>query len=252
MMKRRLWRLAVAVVACATLAVNASAQITTGTVSGTVKDPQGGVVPGATVTLTSETKGTKLAPVVTGTSGDYVIPNITPDTYTVEVTMDGFKTLRRQGVQVSGGDRVALGDPDHRSRRRVRNGERHGRSGARPVAEWRAFLRHHDDAGRQPAREPRQLHEPHVADARRRAERRVGRRHPPRRRRPEQHHDGRCLRDGHRQQRPDARDEPRVHWRGEDPHPGLSGRIRALERPADHGRHQVRAPTSSAGPPTTC
>ena len=108
--KRRLWRLAAAVVACATLAANASAQITTGTVSGTVKDAQGGVIPGATVVLVSETKGTKSAPVVTSDTGDYTFPNITPDTYTVEVTMEGFKTLRRQGVQVSGGDRVALGN----------------------------------------------------------------------------------------------------------------------------------------------
>jgi len=107
--KRRLWGLAAAVLAFATLATTASAQITTGTVSGTVKDAQGGVIPGATVVLISETKGTKSAPVVTNETGDYVFPNVTPDTYTVEVSMEGFKTLRRQGVQVSGGDRVAIG-----------------------------------------------------------------------------------------------------------------------------------------------
>ena len=38
----------------------ASAQVTTGNVAGTVQDPQGGVVPGATVTLTSATRGTSL------------------------------------------------------------------------------------------------------------------------------------------------------------------------------------------------
>ena len=85
-----------------------SAQITTGAVTGTVKDAQGGVVPGATVTLISEARGTKLAPVSTNEVGGYVIPNVTADTYTVEISMDGFKTFRRQGINVSGGDRVGV------------------------------------------------------------------------------------------------------------------------------------------------
>ena len=89
-------------------AANASAQITTGTITGTVKDAQGGVVPGATVVLISEARGTKSTPAVTRVDGDFVIPNVTADTYTIEVTMEGFKTLRRTGVQVTGGDRVAV------------------------------------------------------------------------------------------------------------------------------------------------
>jgi hypothetical protein len=91
------------------IAVPVSAQITTGTVSGSVKDSQGGVVPGATVVLISESRGTKSVPAVTNETGDYVLPNITPDTYTIEISMSGFKTLKRTGVSVSGGDRVAVG-----------------------------------------------------------------------------------------------------------------------------------------------
>ena len=45
---------ALAMIALCMGVVNASAQITTGTVAGTVKDAQGGVVPGATVVLISE------------------------------------------------------------------------------------------------------------------------------------------------------------------------------------------------------
>ena len=53
-------RLAIALLALCAAAVPASAQITTGTVLGTVKDAQGGVIPGATVTLISEARGTRL------------------------------------------------------------------------------------------------------------------------------------------------------------------------------------------------
>ena len=109
MMVRRLLELcAVALVACA-LAVPASAQLTTGTISGTVKDSQGGVIPGATVVLTSETRGTQLPTAVTNSNGDFVVANVPPDTYAVQVTMEGFKALRRGGISVSAGDRTGIG-----------------------------------------------------------------------------------------------------------------------------------------------
>src|SRR5678815_603458 len=75
-------------------AIPASAQITTGGVSGTVKDAQGAVIPGATVVLISESRGTRSAPAVTNETGNYVFPNITPDTYTVEVSLQAFKTVK--------------------------------------------------------------------------------------------------------------------------------------------------------------
>jgi hypothetical protein len=90
-------------------ATNVLAQITTGTVGGTVKDTQGGVVVGATITLTSEARGTSLAPVISNETGNFVFVNVPADTYTVEVSLDGFKSLRRLGVPVSAGDRVAVG-----------------------------------------------------------------------------------------------------------------------------------------------
>ena len=57
----------------------AAGQINTGTVIGTVKDAQGGVVPGATVTLISEARGTRSAPVVTNESGDFVFANMSAE-----------------------------------------------------------------------------------------------------------------------------------------------------------------------------
>jgi len=57
-------RVILAALAVAALAAGpASAQITTGTIAGSVKDDQGLAVPGATVTLISEARGTRTAPV---------------------------------------------------------------------------------------------------------------------------------------------------------------------------------------------
>lgn len=58
--------------------------------------------------MISDTRGTRLADVITNSNGDYVVPNVTPDTYTIQVTLDGFKTLRRSGITVSAGDRAAI------------------------------------------------------------------------------------------------------------------------------------------------
>src|SRR5574339_230602 len=93
----------------------AAAQITTGTVLGNVKDSTGGVVPGATVVLINEARGTKSVPAVTNATGDYVFPNITGGVYHVEVSMDGFRTVRRTGIKVSGAERVTVPSLMHES-----------------------------------------------------------------------------------------------------------------------------------------
>src|ERR1017187_3876070 len=96
------------VIALFLLPTSALAQITTGTVTGLVVDATGGVVPRAHVVLVSEARGTRSAAVLTNDSGDYVFPNVAPDTYTLEVTAPSFKTLRRTGIMVTGGDRVGV------------------------------------------------------------------------------------------------------------------------------------------------
>jgi hypothetical protein len=100
--------LAIALVALLAALAPVAAQITTGNISGTVQDTQNAVVPGATVILVSESRGTRSAPVITNEAGVYVFPNVTAGTYTVEASLDGFKTVRRTGIQVSGADRVGV------------------------------------------------------------------------------------------------------------------------------------------------
>ena len=108
MVERRSVTVVAALVAFLAIAAVAAAQITTGAVTGTVTDSQGGVIPGATVVLTSESQGTKSTPVITNGQGQYTVPNVKADTYTVEVSMPSFKPLTRKGVKVSGGDRVSV------------------------------------------------------------------------------------------------------------------------------------------------
>ncbi|HEX6463936.1 MAG TPA: carboxypeptidase regulatory-like domain-containing protein, partial [Vicinamibacterales bacterium] len=77
--------------------------------TGSVKDASGAVVPGASVTLTSETRGTKLPDVVTNANGDFTFANVSPDRYSIQVAVQGFKTLERPGIVVSAGDRLSTG-----------------------------------------------------------------------------------------------------------------------------------------------
>ena len=91
------------------MAAPAAAQLVTGTVTGTVKDQQGALIPGVTVVLIDEGRGTELPPAVTNANGDFVLANVAPGSYTLQVTLEGFKTLKRKGVEVSAGDRVGLG-----------------------------------------------------------------------------------------------------------------------------------------------
>jgi hypothetical protein len=86
-----------------------AAQVTTGTIIGTVSDVNG-IVPGATVVLREVNRGTTDT-VVTDDTGSYTAPFLTPGTYTVEVEVPGFKKWVRPGVilQVNQRARVDVG-----------------------------------------------------------------------------------------------------------------------------------------------
>jgi hypothetical protein len=85
----------VAVVVCA----SAAAQETRGKILGTVEDAQG-VVPGATVTITSVDTRTATR-LVTNGQGYFEAPLLQPGTYDVSVEMPGYKTATRTGVALA-------------------------------------------------------------------------------------------------------------------------------------------------------
>src|SRR5579872_1153984 len=80
----------------------------TGSLSGTVLDASGAVVPGATVRLTSET--TKEARVTKSNAEGLFSFNAVPrDSYRVKAEHSGFKAFERQGIVVSANEHVTLG-----------------------------------------------------------------------------------------------------------------------------------------------
>src|SRR5829696_2446053 len=73
------------------------------TLRGTVKDPSGAVISGATVTAISErTKNERK--VKTNDEGVFVFNALTPDTYTIKVENDGFKTSQQTGITLAPSD----------------------------------------------------------------------------------------------------------------------------------------------------
>lgn len=88
------------------IAVAAIAQVQTGTLSGTVRDKAGAVVPSATVTAVNvETSGTRT--VQSDNQGFYTIPGLQPGTYEVTVTSSNFSPAK-QKAQITVGGQITL------------------------------------------------------------------------------------------------------------------------------------------------
>ncbi len=101
-MTKRNFPLAVLLFLC--LAALAMAQGTTSRLVGTVTDATGGVVPGATVMLTSQATGVSFT-AMTSEEGTYVFEAVQVGLYTVTVEMQGFKKF------VAADNRVNIGAP---------------------------------------------------------------------------------------------------------------------------------------------
>jgi Carboxypeptidase regulatory-like domain/TonB dependent receptor-like, beta-barrel len=86
-------------------ATPASAQETTGTITGTVLDAQGGVIPGATVTITGA-QGVKTA--TTNTDGRFSVPFLTPGTYSIKASLTGFTPVEQKNIILSVGQTLDL------------------------------------------------------------------------------------------------------------------------------------------------
>src|SRR5262245_45543941 len=72
------------------------------TLAGVVRDASGGAVPGVTVEASSPVLIEKVRTAITDSTGQYRIVDLRPGVYTVTFTLQGFSTIRREGVELSG------------------------------------------------------------------------------------------------------------------------------------------------------
>jgi hypothetical protein len=86
-------------------AMSAAAQVQNGTISGSARDPQGGVLPGVTATLAGVDVTRTF---VTDAVGEFRFLELAPGPYKLSVTLPGFQTLVRDNVSVQVGRTVDL------------------------------------------------------------------------------------------------------------------------------------------------
>ena len=83
------------------------AQLTRGTILGTVQDPTGAVVANATVRITNSETGLERS-TTTSSDGIYRFPGVEPGVYTVKFTATGFGEAQVKNVSVSTSQEVTL------------------------------------------------------------------------------------------------------------------------------------------------
>lgn len=87
------------------LANPAASQTLAGSITGTITDEQGGVLPGVTVSLTGRT-GTRAA--VTDAAGVYRFQAVDPGTYSLSAELAGFQARRRENIVISVGTPLTI------------------------------------------------------------------------------------------------------------------------------------------------
>jgi outer membrane receptor protein involved in Fe transport len=89
-------------------ALSAIAQLTdTGSIVGTVRDPSGAAVPGATVTAT-ETGTNVRRTTTTNDGGDYVLPSLKIGTYSITIEKSGFQSFIHNQIPVDVQSRIKV------------------------------------------------------------------------------------------------------------------------------------------------
>src|SRR5438105_740324 len=78
-------------------------EATSATVVGVVRDTSGAVLPGVTVEVTSPALIERVKTTTTDSEGRYRVVDLRPGIYAVTFTLPGFKTVRREGLELTTG-----------------------------------------------------------------------------------------------------------------------------------------------------
>src|SRR5258708_5495893 len=98
----------VGLLVCLFLAASVSvAQSPNGTISGIVLDPSGALIVGADVLIINNATGVQYAGKA-NSEGYYVVPNISPGTYRIQVSNSGFKTIIKPDIVIHVQDALAI------------------------------------------------------------------------------------------------------------------------------------------------
>src|SRR5438552_2890753 len=100
-------RLLSKVLFCAVAIVPLAAQVDRTSLTGTVTDPSGSVVPGAKIIVVSSGTGLRRE-TMTGESGAYQIPSLAIGSYTVTISKEGFHAAEYKDVELEVGQTRTL------------------------------------------------------------------------------------------------------------------------------------------------
>jgi hypothetical protein len=89
------------------LGVSSWAQSGRGTLTGSVKDTSGAILPGASITLIETNTGSRYG-ARSNSEGLYNFPELPPGTYTLAVTAPSFKSYSQNGITVNVGDTATI------------------------------------------------------------------------------------------------------------------------------------------------
>ena len=95
-------RIAGVLVAVALFTLSGKAQVTTGTITGTVSDNTGAVLPSAKVVILNEDTGISRS-IQTDASGRFSAPSLSVGKYRVTASQDGFQNEARSGIDITVG-----------------------------------------------------------------------------------------------------------------------------------------------------